>query len=171
MKKIIKLAIAGFIGIITFTLLLNPIRVSAHEDADIPQVTEKEYLNNINGVKQIDSDQYLELVNSGDASSLILSFILVLRSAQYCRAVSRTLKQFISEAKHPIYYMNMDESSRRRQLMTINKFLESLSPFKFHGTPTFAYFHNNKIRNMLVGYPITLQQFTQTEVSVLNKQQ
>ena len=41
MKKIIKLAIAGFIGIITFTLLLNPIRVSAHEDADIPQVQKK----------------------------------------------------------------------------------------------------------------------------------
>lgn len=170
MKKIIKLAMAGFIGIITFTLLLNPIRVSAHEDADIPQVTEKEYLNNINGVKQIDSDQYLELVNSGDASSDFVVYF-GFKECPYCRAVSRTLKQFISEAKHPIYYMNMAESFTETTADDYKQILESLSPFKFHGTPTFAYFHNNKIRNMLVGYPITLQQFTQTEVSVLNKQQ
>jgi len=147
-----------FIGLLILAgaLKFNTTQVKAADN--ISEISEEEYLGNITGVKQINSTDYLNLVNEKNKHSNFIVFF-GFKECKYCRAVSPILKEYISENKYPIFYMNMDESFQDTTQNDYKEINKSFGNFGFHGTPTFIYFKSNKIQNMIVGYPLTINQF------------
>lgn len=157
-----KIAI-GFTFILLLGLAFFKADVVKASD-EIPIISETEYLQNIEGVKQIDSREYMNLTNkSGGNKEFIVFFGF--KECKYCRAISPVLKEYLSEHRYPVYYMNMNKSFDTTNNEEFEKINKTLTPYDLHGTPTFAYFKNGKIQNMLVGYPLSISQLEQIGTS------
>lgn len=158
MQKIIKTMLAVIILAVggSASIISQSQSVFASEDNSIPQVPVNSYLDNIKGTKQINVKEYLNLVNNSDTKKDFIVYF-GFKDCPYCRAESVYLKEFIKETRYPIYYINMEESLNDATEEDLQKMDESLKPYIFYGTPTFTFFRDNKIENMLIGYPLTVQ--------------
>lgn len=169
MKRIIKFIIATVIIMISGIggyYSMNPshevMAASEDQESSLPQVSIDDYLENINGVKQIDASEYVNLINNQDSKQDFI-FYFGFKDCPYCRAESVYLKDFIKKSKYPIYYINMEESLNDATDEEIEEINKSFGPYPFYGTPTFTFFRNKKIENMLVGYPVKVEDLEQID--------
>ncbi|WEV40246.1 thioredoxin fold domain-containing protein [Lactobacillus sp. ESL0681] len=163
MKKIISLILLCFITLIGCFTLEPTKEVSASRIEDfVQQISIIKYKWNIRRTKQITAQQYLSLVNNKEQNQDFIVYFGY-KDCQYCRAESKYINRYMRKNNYPVYYINMEESLVDATQDDLQKIDESLEPYTFSGTPTFAFFRNNKIQNMLIGYPVTVHQLKQID--------
>jgi len=134
-----------------------------------PKVSESNYEANIKGVQPLNVDQYLSKVASGDKFIVFIGF----KECSHCRAFSPVMKQFLKEAKQPVYYFDYgpEGSLKTASQETRNQFFDTFnSPFDFMGTPTVAVFSKGKVVSMTVGDDTTLSDLQQLETDYSQNQ-
>ncbi|RMC41520.1 pediocin PapC-like protein [Lactobacillus sp. ESL0233] len=161
MKKLIKYLIMSAFTLLLALSIFPSHQVSAEETVyPIRQVSVDRYLRKIKRTKQITSTEYLSLVKNSKQDFIVY---FGFKDCPYWRAESRYLKKFIRKTDYPVYYINMEESLNNATTNELNEIDNSLKPYAFIGTPTFAFFHNNKIQNMMIGYPLKVDQLEQLD--------
>ncbi|GKT04673.1 PedC/BrcD family bacteriocin maturation disulfide isomerase [Furfurilactobacillus entadae] len=140
-----------------YTHVLADSSANSDNSSQISQpITVQQYNENIQGAKQVTAWQYLSLMN--DRQAKFFAYI-GFSGCPYCRALSPVTKQFISEAKLPVYYLNLTESFKDFPNSDLGLFWDTFNePYEWEGTPTIALVVHGKIVEEYVGSDTTLQQ-------------
>lgn len=157
--------LTAFISL-TLTLLLPVSSISADtytapastlqqtsKSVDVTDVSESEYLNNIEGTTKIDGWTLINLLNSKQDFYLFIGY----KECPYCREFSKTLKEFIPQADRPIYYLDLDSSLDDFEGTDEDMMTGILNgTIHFYGTPTFELLLGGEAKKEFVGSSTTL---------------
>lgn len=127
-------------------------------ETTVTTVTEEQYLQNISGIEELSAQKLLNLTKSNDTYILFIGY----KECPYCREFSKTLKEYKTQATHPIYYLNMDMQPTgltTAQQKEVNLFLRN--QIHLTGTPTIAKVSNKVVGPKFVGAYTTLSDLEQ----------
>lgn len=113
----------------------------------IPNVSEKDYENNIHGVIHITPTQIMKKVSRKSRFILFVGY----KECKYCRAFSIDLKKFISLKKDKVYYLDLDNIRQKKSGYNYNKKFEKFiqKDLKLMGTPTIALINKGNVNQHL----------------------
>ncbi|MDG3061427.1 PedC/BrcD family bacteriocin maturation disulfide isomerase [Lacticaseibacillus sp. BCRC 81376] len=157
--------ITGFVAfILSMTLLTTIMKPNVVDASNVGQtdvlgkqfetdVTETQYVSNIQGVVKIDGWKLIELLKSKTSFYLFIGY----KECPYCREFSKVLKDFIPQMDRPIYYIDLDtslndfEGSKEAVMLNILN-----NQIHFYGTPTFELLIDGVAEKEFVGSATTL---------------
>lgn len=120
-------------------------------EPELPVVSVEEYYQNMSATHKITPNQLVNMVQANKTIALMIGF----PECKYCRAFSRTLKEFTTKTSVPLYYLNIDD------LLTTDltpEFLHIVNDIvKLQGTPTVSLIKRGKLIHQYVGADTSLQ--------------
>lgn len=120
-------------------------------ETELPDVSVEEYYQNMSDTHPITPNQLVNMVQANKTIALMIGF----PECRYCRAFSRTLKEFTTSTSVPLYYLNLSD------LSTIDLTPEFLCVIndivKLQGSPTVSLIKKGKLRRQYVGSDTSLK--------------
>lgn len=120
-------------------------------EPELPVVSVEEYFENMSATHKVTPSQLVNMVQANKTIALMVGF----PECRYCRAFSRTLKEFTTKTSIPLYYLNISE------LLTTDltpEFLHIINNIvKLQGTPTVSLIKRGKLIHQYVGADTSLQ--------------
>ncbi|WP_125584009.1 PedC/BrcD family bacteriocin maturation disulfide isomerase [Levilactobacillus cerevisiae] len=120
-------------------------------------VSEEQYEENISGVTQMTGQEFLSKASDNSADFIVF---FGFKECPYCREFSPTMKQYLAEGNHQVYYVNIDQFNFDTDAGT-SLFNSVVSTSGIQFTPTIEHYKDGKIQQKLVGSDTTLEQLNE----------